>query len=295
MALPNHLVITGNFVIVGKEPDGDSVRFVADNPSLFDKLEDGHRAVVSKDGSIQLRFEGVDSTELHYGPFAQPLGVKARDELLGWMGFSNVKTKAGSTLVESADPANGVAGTILCKKVELHGRPVSFVLLAEQARDLTDGEIVLLDRQRLEQTLNWRLLETGWAYYTVYTSTPLRGDLREAAQKARAAREGLGRGVWAQDSTREFRLVDQDSIGPKGSEILPKLFRRCTDYLKAIGGGFQGELTDWLLANAGPPRRENDRVVLPDKTEVHLSDLISQRNATVVFQPDLLDIVFVEK
>jgi endonuclease YncB( thermonuclease family) len=294
MALPNHLLITGNFVIIGKEPDGDSVRFVADDPSLYAKLEDGHRAVVSKDGSIQLRFEGVDATELHYGQFAQPLGDKARDELLGWMGFTKIKLKPGSTLVESAEPAC-MPGTILSKKVELHGRPVAFVLLAEKAAGLSDGEIILLDRTLLEQTLNWRLLETGWAYYTVYTSTPLRDDLREAASRARSARHGKGRGVWEFDSTREFKLVDRDSIGPGGTEILPKLFRRCTDYLTAVAKGFEGELSDWMIANSGPPRRENDRVVLPDKSEVHLSELISQRNSTIVFQPDLLEIAFVEK
>jgi endonuclease YncB( thermonuclease family) len=288
------LVISGEFVIVGKEPDGDSVRFVADDPSLFARLESGHLAVTSKDGSIQLRFEGVDATELHYGVFAQPFGAEARDELLKWMGFDKIKFKPNSTLVESADPASA-RGSILSKKVEIHGRPVSFVLLEEQAKGLTSGELVELDSALLEQTLNWRLLKTGVAYYTVYTSTPLRDDLRAAALQAREARKGQGRGVWAPDSTHEFRLVDQDSIGPQGTMILPKLFRRCTDYLKAVNTGFVGELSDWMVANQGPPRRENDRVVLAGGVEVRFSELISQRNATIVFQPDLLDIVFVEK
>ena len=294
MSLPAHLVISGEFVIVGKEPDGDSVRFVADDPSLFEQLDNGHLAVTSKDGSIQLRFEGVDTTELHYGQFAQPFGAGARDELLKWMGFGKVKFKGNTTIVESADPATA-RGSILSKKVEIHGRPVSFVLLENEAQGLTSGEMVELDRPLLERTLNWRLLETGVAYYTVYTSTPLRDRLRAAALKARNAHAHKGRGVWAQDSSHEFRLVNQDSIGPEGTMILPKLFRRCTDYLKAVDQGFVGELSEWMIANQGAPRRENDRVVLTGGIEVRFSELLSQRNATIVFQPDLLDIVFVEK
>jgi hypothetical protein len=54
------------------------------------------------------------------------------------------------------------------------------------------------------------------------------------------------------------------SIGPEGQLILPKLFRRATDYLGAVAGGF-------------------------------LSDLLVQANDTVRFQADLLDVVFVEK
>jgi hypothetical protein len=295
VALPFHLGISGEFVILGKEPDGDSVRFVADDPSLYLKLESGHLAIPSKDGSIQLRFEGVDTTELHYGPFAQPFGAKARDELLKWMGFDHVTFKAGTTVVESANPAS-VRGTILSKKVEIHGRPVSFVVLQADAAGLKSGQMVELDRALLERTLNWRLLERGVAYYTVYTSTPLRDDLRTAALRARNAKRGEGRGVWPLDSSHEFKLVDHDSIGPDGTMILPKLFRRCTDYLEAVEKkGFKGELSEWMVANQGPPRRENDRVVLPSGVEVRFSELLTQRNSTIVFQPDLLDIAFVQK
>src|SRR5207248_11136581 len=178
-----------------------------------------------------------------------------------------VKFKGNTTIVESADPATA-RGSILSKKVEIHGRPVSFVLLENGGQGLPSGEMVELDRPLLERTLTWRLLETGVAYYTVYTSTPLRDRLRAAALKARNAHAHKGRGVWAQDSSHEFRLVNQDSIGPEGTMILPKLFRRCTDYLKAVDQGFVGELSEWMIANQGAPRRENDRVVLTGGIEV---------------------------
>jgi len=131
----------------------------------------------------------------------------------------------------------------------------------------------------------------GYAYLTPYTSTPLIPDLRRLALQARNA----GRGVWAVDSTAQFKLVDQQSIGPHGALILPKLFRRCTDYVTAVAGGFHGNLVDWILdVSKSPTRNENDAVVVCG-LELHLSDLIEQRNRTVIFQPDSLDVVFVEK
>jgi hypothetical protein len=143
----------------------------------------------------------------------------------------------------------------------------------------------------MRRTLNARLLQSGVAYLTAYTSTPLIPDLRRLALQARNA----GRGVWAADSTAHFKLVDQQSIGAHGALILPKLFRRCTDYLKAVSTGFHGNLVDWILdVSKSPTRNENDAVVVCG-LELHLSDLIEQRNRTIVFQPDTLDVVFVEK
>ena len=132
------------------------------------------------------------------------------------------------------------------------------------------------------------------AYPTVYTSTPVahRAYLRALADEARKT----GAGVWADDTTAEFALEGQASIGPEGQLILPKLFRRATDYLGAVAGGFVGNLADWLVAaSSSPSRDEDDRVIVCGGTELRLSDLLVQANDTVRFQADLLDVVFVEK
>jgi len=292
MTLANHLVLKGEFALAGSEPVGDSVHFVADDPSLLTQLRNGHRVRLTKAGAVQLRFEGVDAAELHYGSDAQPLGAYARDALLKHMGFTDVQFKSGKTSVQSATPPN-LPGAILSKAVEINGRPVSFVFVGEEAQALTDADNVLLTPELLHQSLNWWLLETGVAYYTVYTSTPLRDELRAAAQTARG--KGGPKNVWTLDSSSSFKLIDQTSIGPDGVLILPKLFRRATDYLKAVAKGFSGDLSEWIASTVTQTRNEDDRVVLADQTEVSLSDLIVQRNATVVFQPDLLDITFVEK
>ena len=48
-------------------------------PALLDELAraDRKRITVS-DGSVQLRLEGIDTPETHFGKFAQPLGDSAR-------------------------------------------------------------------------------------------------------------------------------------------------------------------------------------------------------------------------
>lgn len=290
MSVPFYLAISGNFVIVGKEPDGDSVRFIADDPDLYEELYRSDRIKLSRDGSVQLRFEGIDAPEVHYGSDAQILGDTARDRLLDLMGFSNVEFSGDR--VKSAEP-DAVSGVILTKAADANGRPVSYVLLADDAQSLNGKDEIKVNQNLLEKTLNFALLNQGLAYYTVYTSTPLshRKLLRQVAAKARA--ENLG--VWAEDATSEFELVDRDSVvAPKGKLILPKLFRRSIDYLKAVDKGFVGNLKDWLLDTRGS-RNENDRVLIRDAVEVKLSDLLEQRNRRVVFQEDLLNITFVEK
>ncbi|HEX8935778.1 MAG TPA: thermonuclease family protein [Pseudonocardiaceae bacterium] len=295
MAAPYYLCIHGELVIVGYEPDGDSVRFIADDVTHYDALKRSDRIRPSqRDGSVQLRFEGVDAPELHYGNDAQPLGDTARDALLSWIGFTAIEfDHAQPTRVTAAEPAT-VRAAILAQMVEVNGRPVAYVLLETAGGLPADGAWVNADQALLDGTLNLRLLSEGQAYYTVYTSMPVdhRRHLRAVAAETRTA----GKGVWGRDSTANWLLVDQKSIGPDGQLILPKLFRRCTDYLKAVDKGFIGNLGDWLLASSATPTRdENDRVLLRDATEVHLSDLVQQRNQHIAFQADLLDLTFVEK
>lgn len=291
MSIPFYLVISGKFVIVGKEPDGDSVRFVAAQPDRYEELHRSDRIRLSRDGSVQLRFEGIDAPEVHYGSDAQILGDKARDRLLAQMGFKNIEFSGNR--VKSSEP-DSVPGVILSKAADANGRPVAYVLLAADAQNLNDEEEVKVNKNVLEKTLNVALLREGLAYYTVYTSTPLthRRLLRQIALKA--SEKNLG--VWTEDATSEFELMDRNSIAaPQGKLILPKLFRRGIDYLKAVEKGFDGNLKDWLLDNSRGSRNENDRILIRDAVEVRLSDLIAQRNSRVVFQEDLLNITFVEK
>jgi endonuclease YncB( thermonuclease family) len=292
MASPFYLTIKGKFVIADKEPDGDSVRFIADDSDLYQELQRNYRIKPSRDRSVQLRFEGIDAPEVHYGRYAQPLGDETRDFLLKKMGFAKIKFQGDR--VQSADP-DTISGVILTQAADVNGRPISYALIGKNAAQLENGDWTQVEPELLRQTLNFLMMAEGRAYYTVYTSTPRshRQVLREAALAARE--KDLG--VWAADSTSIFRLVDFDSITPpNGQLILPKLFRRCTDYLKAIADGYSGNLADWLEGvSLQRSRNENDAVIIRDRTQVSLSSLIEQYNSQIAFQEDLLDITFVEK
>ena len=292
MTSPFYLTIKGKFVIAGKEPDGDSVRFIADDSDLYQELQRNYRIKPSRDRSVQLRFEGIDAPEVHYGRYAQPLGDEARDFLLKKMGFAKIEFQGDR--IQSANP-DTVSGVILTQAADVNGRPISYVLIGKNAARLENGDWTQVEPELLRQTLNFLMMADGRAYYTVYTSTPRshRQVLREAALAAREKELG----VWAADSTSIFRLVDFDSITPpNGQLILPKLFRRCTDYLKAVADGYSGNLADWLEGvSLQRSRNENDAVIIRDRTQVSLSSLIEQYNSQIVFQEDLLDITFVEK
>lgn len=293
MAVPYLRALRGELTVVGKSPDGDSMRFIPKRPELLDELYRGDRARVSRvDGSVQLRLEGIDAPETHYGRDAQPLGDTARDRLLERAGFRNVELDQSGT-VESATPATRPA-LVLSKGVDPNGRPIAYLLVGD-GDEIRDGAWTEVSGPLLDRTLNARALGDGVAYLTLYTSTPAahRARLRRIAREARDA----GKGVWGADETALFRLDAQASISPPhGVLILPKLFRRCTDYLKDRADGFRGTLPDWLVSvSASGNRLEDDRVLVAGRSEVPLSALVKQLNARISFTADLLDVVFVEK
>ena len=291
MSLPFYRFLHGNLVIRAKQPDGDSVRFVADLPEPYRDLRYARRIRPSQeDDTVQLRLEGIDAPEVHYGPFAQPYGDVSREAFLAMLGFSDVVYEAGEkNRVESATP-DSVPVTVATHAADANGRVVSYLL---PRQDLADGAEGRLDENMLHASFNYRMLETGHAYYMAYTSTPrLHQDVcREAAIAARKARLG----VWSLDRTQEWVLSEQADVGRNGQLIFPKLFRRCCDYLADRRGGFKGDLADWLVnTRQGHARDEDDRVVLEGRFETRLSELIQQRNSRVTLQVDLLDLAFVE-
>jgi hypothetical protein len=291
MKTPFYQAIHGDFIIQGKQPDGDSVRFIADDPELYSYLQRSERITLSADNSVQLRFQSIDSPELHYGRDAQPMGEESRDGLLKMMGFKKIQYEGNK--VVSAKPAT-VPGWILSNAVERNGRPVSYTLLEGDIEGVEDGSAVHLSQELIQRTLNYKALSKGLAYLNLYSSVPLvhRRSLRTVAATARA--EGLG--VWAIDHTPNFTLPDLASVSaPDGALIYPKFFRRCVDYFKAVEKGFEYDLKEWLLWTETTSNSENDSVLLNGRTEVKLSDLIVQQNSRISIQADTIDLVFLER
>lgn len=282
MADPSLLCLRGTLVVEGKAPDGDSIRFVPDTPSLLDDLSGADRIRRSTvEGSVQLRLEGIDAPETSYGPGGQPLATEARDRLLELAGFTHVRRKADSQTITSARPDEGVRAAALSRLADANGRPVCFLMVG---RDLpADADWVPVP---LARTLNHALLADGSAYLTLYDSLapPYRRRLRAIA---RAARDS-GLGVWGRDATPEFELANQASIGPEGALILPKLYRRCTDYLESRER--RQTLPQWLRETGD----EDDRVIV-GRIRTRLSELVEQRNRIIAFSGDPLDLVFIEK
>jgi hypothetical protein len=275
------LCLHGDLIVVGKSPDGDSIRFRPAQPDLIRGLTNGSRAKASSDGTFQLRLDGIDAPETHYNDKAQPLGVPAREQLLSWVGFTDVRW--GTDTVSASTPAS-VPAAILTQLVDVDGRPVALLLRDDFPPDGQQAEV------DLAATANADLLSTGAVYGTFYASTPsdVISGMRSLARDAQAA----GLGVWPLDRTQSgFELTSQDSIGPNGSLILPKLFRRCTDYLK---GRRAGETLAAWMERMGD--QQNDQVWVggaPDP--VAFATLVAQDGDRIALTADPLDLIFSEK
>ncbi len=284
---PALLALRGELVVLGKSPDGDSVRFVPDTPALLEDLRRGFRVEPSQeDGSVQLRLDGVDAPETHYQGRAQPLGRAGRDALLEHLGFTGMRWEADA--VAAARPARRPAA-VLSQLVDPYGRPVAFLLAGDD--DLpADGAWTPVDAELLGRTANAAQLRSGAAYLTVYDSTPapLRRRLRAIGSEARDARLG----VWARDRTERFTLAGPDDLAPAGQLVLPKLFRRATQYLESRRRG--ETLPRWLRRRerAGDP--VNDLAVLAGEGERALDELLDQDGDEVRFAADPLDLTFLE-
>jgi endonuclease YncB( thermonuclease family) len=284
-------VIAGRAVVVGKQPDGDSVRFVPDDPALLRRLQDGDRIRVSADGSVQLRFDGIDAPELHYQGRAQPQGASARDALLQRLGFSGVDYAVDGSTVVAATPA-AVPLVIAAEMAEINGRPVSVVFAGASAARLIPSSGLEVDPtpDLLADSVNVWEAASGIAYPLLYTSTPptLREVFRAAAQRAQAAAAG----VWAADSTPSFPVTTAAALGPGGVLIWPKLFRRVIDYLAQRAPG--QTLPDWLAATP-----LNDDAVHPtDSTAsepVPLHTLVTQAGERARFPLALPEVVVEER
>jgi endonuclease YncB( thermonuclease family) len=284
--LEAYLVLHGVFMIEGKQPDGDSIRFRPDQPELLQKLKRADRIEPSnKDGTVQLRLEGIDAPELHYENVAQPFSKEPRDALLSWFGFSSVTYTPKGLQVKTSSPKL-VRGTILAQAAEVYGRPVSYALLERDTGKLEDGSRITVSTDLLSRTINAHMLETGMAYYTVYSSQPAEHRAQFRAITETAQREK--RGVWATDGTNEFTLSTLEDVTEK-QLILPKLFRRAVVYFQDHEKSFDGTLADWF---ATYPDRD-DRLEIGER-RTKLSSILEVNGDRVRVMTDFLDVVLEE-
>ncbi|MBO0723242.1 MAG: hypothetical protein J2P41_20635 [Blastocatellia bacterium] len=125
------ILIKGRFKPMAGVPDGDSVRFLADDTKLWKNLEG--KPVELGTGpetmnTTQLRLEGIDAPEKGA---IKPLSEEARDNLFKLIGFD-----------ENSNPEP--RGYILTRMTDdLSGRPISFVFAGTTRK--TDGATINVD------------------------------------------------------------------------------------------------------------------------------------------------------
>jgi hypothetical protein len=268
------LRIAGVYRVTGTEPDGDSIRFVPDDPARWALVPGTNRVRVNSSGGAQLRLDAIDALETHYTPLAgsrlhQPLALAhaARDELLSWLGFRGI-VRTGEKITAVAE--DSVRGFVLTGGADLYGRCIAF---AGRGEPPAGGDLVDVGPGLLRRTANHRLLATGLAYPTYYLGLPveLRSALTTAVAAARPAK-----GLWPQDLTQAGVEVAGLSTITDDAVLMPKLFRRLADFLHLNGedpslAGFVAYLT----------QRDDRVLVLDDARYTTFAEVVEVRGQRV--------------
>jgi endonuclease YncB( thermonuclease family) len=274
-------LIKGTFHVKGYRPDGDSIRFKADNPANWDLLGPGLLAINSKK-HVQLRLEGIDTLETHFstagGEVHQPhdLADAATDFLLQELNITGVVRSGGDGTITQAN--DGTPGYILSRQKDSKaGRPVSFVFAG--APPAADGSSFTLKSDRLKESLNYRSVVAGHAYPTYYQGlfSDLRNTLTEATAQARSSSLGL----YPRDKTTTGVAVNTLADITETHPILPKLFRRLAEF---AAGDDTPDLSGFKAWLAG--RDPNPVLILSTGHFTHFDNLIDVQGQTVrLIQP----------
>lgn len=219
-------LIKGTFHVTGYMPDGDSVRFMADNKKNWKKLS-GPKVEWNAREHVQLRFEVIDALETHFEGHHQPdkYAFAAREFLISKLGIKDIEWNEKGSKVKSAK--DGAKGFILARVVESHRRPVAFVFAGDIKEK--DGSEVILDTKLLKKSVNYQLIEEGLAYVTYYTG--LFPDLRDECTKAVKNVRTKKKGLWKDDKTNSGVVVKDLQGVTESDVILPKLFRRLVSFM----------------------------------------------------------------
>ena len=153
-------LIKGKFVPKVGVPDGDSVRFRADDPIYWLKLKGGTVNINFDNRTVQTRFEGIDAIEKGA---IKPLSVDAKNSMLSLINYdenSNLQPE----------------GYLLSRMVDPHGRPICFAFSGNI--DRKDGSDVFLNQSMVRNSINYKQMAAGYGYPLYYDT--LFADLREA-------------------------------------------------------------------------------------------------------------------
>ncbi|MGP3910093.1 lamin tail domain-containing protein [Nonomuraea sp. 10N515B] len=268
----SYTLLRGNFVIrypdlprQGPEPDGDTVKFLPDNPALVEALprHSGSPPDITRRG-ISARLEAIDALETHFGETHQELtgAEAARDELLRLLGFTNVVFWDDlPNKVRSADQ-DAIRGHVLTNGIDANGRLIAFVFAGDHPG--ADGSRVFLDGPLADASVNAALLAAGLVYPAFYATLPAELRTHLADVSAAARQKALATGIWPRSTADPDGVaVIPDLAAAEQLVMWPKLFRRIVPYLAAGFPDFDG-FDAWLRAD---PVHRDDELFLLDKLE----------------------------
>jgi len=271
-------VIAGTFHVKGFQPDGDSIRFQANNPANWDFFTWAFELdKLSK--KKQLRVESIDAMETHYEGYHQPrtFALAALESLLELLGIKSLTYSLSLTQIVAAD--DGKPGFIASATVDRFGRPVSYVFPKSAA--LTDGTVLDSSQLPIDDSINFQLAREGLVYPTFYTTSD-----RMIAEKIRAViarAKKTKRGIWSIDRTSDFTIWDIRTL-QEDILILPKLFRRLVGFFENYAEF--DKLTDYM-------KKQRDNLVLWDGTKKRsLADLMKISGRRLEMKTPVEDILF---
>ncbi len=191
-------------------PDGDSLRFVPDNPDPIFRLTRRRSPpkINPRNGSIQLRYEGIDTPE------------KAAIDP-----FASDATASNLDLAGTNGGQDSARGYVYANQLGTRGRLIALVYAGDT--DEEDGSEKFLGPANIASSINVQQLRLGHAYPLYYDTFfhDLRDFCRAEVDTARAA----NRGVWSADaSTSGFAWNNDIKELPP---IFPKLWRRIQKYI----------------------------------------------------------------
>ena len=251
------ILIKGHFKPQAGIPDGDSVRFLADNLSLWEKLE-GKPPELGKGSktknTVQLRFEGIDAIEKGA---TKPLATDARDNMFRLLGFDeeNNPEPAGYVFTRMTDDPSG--------------RPIAFAFSGTTQQK--DGAEVFLNGAMLRASVNLKQAKAGFAYPLYYNT--LFASLREEFNRAIAQAKNDEAGYWPVDRTSRGVTVKSSADLATIPPIWPKLWRRLEEFLR-----HNNSLAGFIDFLAG----RNERIdILPLFEERGLQDVVEVKGNRV--------------
>lgn len=266
-------LIKGEFVPEVGRPDGDSMRFRPDNPTpLFMLKRRGAPPKINQNnGTIQLRFEGIDTME-----------SKAADP------YASEATKSNLELCGVPEGTGTARGYILTNQIGPNGRPIAFVYAGDTAE--TDGErTIYLDEEKLKDSINYKQIERGHAYPLFYDTLffSLRKELSNCAKTARQN----GRNVWSNDLTNSGATYTGVQSLLSMAPIFPKLWRRLEKYSRdrdIMNPNSLDEFMDYMESI-----REERVFIISESKSTGFDDIIKVEENTVKLEYLPEDIVVV--